>query len=78
MRLRDPKLLAILFKLEDGEWHTFPDDGRMARRMQRFVSQELVNFHATGKAVQMIATDKGLEYIAGLQGSRKKLLGDQL
>jgi len=71
MRLRDPEILAILFTLEDGEWHSFPDDGKMAKRMQRFVKKNLINFHASGREAQMIATDEGLEYIAGLEGGRR-------
>lgn len=70
MRLRDRKILKMLFALEDGEWHTFPDDGSAERRMRHWVDKGYIHFHIEGNFAMMIATDEGLEYIAGLEGRR--------
>jgi hypothetical protein len=57
----------ILRKLKDGEWHTFKDDGFMAMRMRPYLRQGYIAYSEHGDEVQMIATDKGIEYIAMLE-----------
>lgn len=57
----------ILRKLKDGEWHTFKDDGFMAMRMRPYLRQGYITYSGHGHEVQMIATDKGIEYIATLE-----------